>query len=498
MRALDAWAVEEQGVEGMLLMEEAGRQLAAAAEEVAPSGRVVVLCGGGNNGGDGYVAARFLRDAGRVVDVVAVTAPETLSGDAATAFARLTGPAPVPFAEGLLVDAAVVIDALLGTGATGAPRGVIGEVVETLNRSGRPVVAADVPSGVDTTTGEVPGVAVSAHTTVTFAAQKVGLWVAPGKLHAGDVRVAPLPYPGRWPVEPAGTLLGADAVSVIPPRGRASTKFSSGHVLVVGGSAGLSGAPILAARGAMRAGAGYVTVGVPPALTRTVDQHLIEAMPLPLPGPADHHDSQNAEAILEHLGLRGGALVLGPGLGSGPGAEGLLTALAHAPVPLVVDADGLNAMAGRPELLADRDAPTVLTPHAGELGRLLGVAAADVTARRLHHARAAAGAANAVVVLKGDDTIVAQPGGAVVSISRGDAPGLATAGTGDVLAGVIGALLARGLSAGQAASAGVVLHTEAGRLAATAAGCADGVIAGDVARALPTALAALRDSDAAR
>lgn len=496
MRALDAWAMDDQGVEGMLLMEEAGRHLADAVAEAYPNGVVVVLCGAGNNGGDGYVAARILRDAGRPVHVVAVGDPGQLQGDAATAHQRLTGPPPVACTEEVLDSAVVVVDALLGTGATGAPRGIIGDVIEAVNRRELPVIAADVPSGVDASTGEVPGAAFHAQITVTFAADKLGLWLAPGKLHAGAVRVAPLPYPGRWPVEAVATLLGSDAVDVVQRRGTESTKFTSGHVLVVGGSAGLSGAPILAAAGAMRAGAGYVTVGVPSGLVSTVDHHLVEAMPLLLPGPAGHHDARNAAAIEQHLGLRGGALVLGPGLGVSEEARALVLALVETPRALVVDADGLNALGTGLDAVAAREAPTVLTPHAGELARLLGVSTADVAARRLHHAQAAADAAAAVVVLKGDDTIVAGPGGTPVCVSRGGAPGLATAGTGDVLSGVIGAFLARSIPVEQAASAAVVVHAESGRRAASSVGCADGVIATDVVRALPAALQSLRGANA--
>ena len=498
MRALDGWAVGEAGAEGMVLMESAGRQLADAVDEAYPTGAVVVLCGGGNNGGDGYVAARVLRDGGRAVHVVAVADPSSLRGDAATALQRLSGDPPVPFAEETLSAGAVVIDALLGTGTTGAPRGAVADVIACVNRSGLPVVAADVPSGVDASTGETPGPAIQAQLTVTFAAHKLGLWIAPGKHHSGEIRVAQLPYPGRWPVAESGNLLGSDAVSVIGPRGAESTKFTSGHVLIVGGSSGLSGAPILAAAGAMRAGAGYVTMGVPSALAPAVDQHLVEAMPIPLPGPTDHHDPVNAEVLTKHLATRGGALVLGPGLGTSDGARELVLSLVGVTAPLVLDADGLNAVSGTIEVLASRAAPTVLTPHAGELARLLGVSSEEVSARRVHHARMAAELSGAVVVLKGDDTIIAHPGAPEVAVSRGGAPGLATAGTGDVLAGVVGALLAAGHAPGEAAAAAVVLHTEAGRQAAARIGCADGVIASDVVRALPAALAALRSSDVAR
>jgi NAD(P)H-hydrate epimerase len=495
MRALDVWAIDDQGVEGILLMEQAGRALADAVVGIAAAGDVIVLCGGGNNGGDGYVAARILRDSGRVVHVVATTPPQQLTGDAATAYARLQGDPPVDWDATLLADAAVVVDALLGTGATGAPRGVMETIVDKVNACDVRVVAADVPTGVDASTGEVAGSAVRADVTVTFAAHKLGLWVAPGKQYAGNVIVGPLPYPGRWPLAPSAALIGAGAVRLVPARGASSTKFTSGHVVVAGGSAGLSGAPILAAGAAMRAGAGYVTVAVPSGLVRTVDCHLLEAMPLLLPGPSDRHTVASANAVLEQLQRRGGSMVLGPGLGEGPQAREFVLAVLETGVPTVVDADGLNAIAPDLELLAERDGGTVLTPHAGELARLMDVSTDEIEARRLHYARAAATASGAVVVLKGDDTIVVEPAEGRIAVSRGGAPGLATAGTGDVLAGTVGAFLSQQMHPYEAASAAVVVHAEAGRRAAASVGGANGVIASDVVAALPDALEALRGSE---
>jgi NAD(P)H-hydrate epimerase len=245
----------------------------------------------------------------------------------------------------------------------------------------------------------------------------------------------------------------------------------------------------------MRAGAGYVTVAVPSGLVPTVDSHLLEAMPLLLPGPSDRHTVASANAVLEQLQRRGGSMVLGPGLGEGPQAREFVLAVLETGVPTVVDADGLNAIAPDLELLAERDGGTVLTPHAGELARLMDVSTDEIEARRLHYARAAATASGAVVVLKGDDTIVVEPAEGRIAVSRGGAPGLATAGTGDVLAGTVGAFLSQQMHPYEAASAAVVVHAEAGRRAAASVGGANGVIASDVVAALPDALEALRGSE---
>lgn len=491
MRALDAWAIGERGVDGMLLMEDAGAALADVVMSGWPQGTVAVVCGPGNNGGDGYVAARILREHGREVVVLAVSDPDNLSGDAATAFERLEGDPPVPFAAAGLDGSAVVVDAILGTGSGGAPRGAVAEAVAAIISTRLPVIAADVPTGVDAASGVVAGDAIVAAATVTFAARKIGLDVAPGKRHAGAVRVAELPYPQPWPVAPAGYLLGDEAVGVLPARTAESTKFTSGHVVVAGGSTGLSGAPVLAATGAMRAGAGYVTVAAPAAVAAVVDGHLAEAMTLPMPGPAVEHDGADVAPVIELLARRGGALVAGPGLGRGAGAVAFMTGLLGADAPLVIDADGLAALGDDLEQVAGRTAATVLTPHAGELARLLGKTSEEIEARRLASVVSAAEAARCVVVLKGDDTLIAAPQ-APVLVSRGGSPALATAGTGDVLAGVIGAALAKGVEPRAAAAAAVVLHAEAGRAAAEQVGCAEGVVAGDVAAALPVALARFR------
>lgn len=481
MRATDRWAIDDLGIPSLDLMERAGEGLARVVAETVPDGPVVVVCGPGNNGGDGFVAARLLHDDGRDVTVLAVVDADAYTGDALANLKRL--PVPLrPFDPASVAGAAVAVDALLGTGVKGAPRPPADAAVAALNALDAPVVAADVPSGVDASTGEVAGDAVRAVATATFAAAKPGLWVHPGKAHAGRVEVIDIGIPPGAPVTPETGLIGDTLLGRMPCRAAASTKFSSGHVVVAGGSRGLTGAACLAAEAAARAGAGYVTALVPADLEDIFEIKLTEVMTRGLPG-GSAHAPDGAEAVADALAQHGGALVLGPGLGRTEPALAFARAVAAAAkAPLLLDADGLNAHADALDALAARTAPTVLTPHAGELARLLGTTSAEVEARRLHHAREAARATNAVVVLKGDDTIVSAPDGTVV-VNPVAAPMLATAGTGDVLAGTIGALLAGGAAPFDAAAAGVRLHALAGRLAGAERG-ADGVVASDVVQAL--------------
>jgi NAD(P)H-hydrate epimerase len=331
------------------------------------------------------------------------------------------------------------------------------------------------------------GEAVHATATATFAAAKPGLWINPGKTYAGAVRVVDIGIPEGAPVdEPdVGLIDDAALLELLPSRASGWTKFTSGHVLVAGGSRGLTGAPSLSAEGAQRAGAGYVTACVPASLQTIFELRLVEVMTRGLPDYDGAHTAAGVEEVLE-LAQRGGALVVGPGIGRTDGAFAFARDLvARADVPVVLDADGLNAHAGDLAALAGRSAPTILTPHEGELGRLLGVDSGVVQARRLEHARAAATAAQAIVLLKGDDTLVAQPDG-LVAVSPGATGALATAGTGDVLTGVIAAMLARDLDPFAAACAGARLHARAGIHAAHEKGV-DGVIARDVIEALPFA-----------
>jgi NAD(P)H-hydrate epimerase len=494
-RALDAWAIEQRRIPGLELMERAGRGLAELVARHVPQGVIVVVCGRGNNGGDGFVAARLLREMGREVDVQLLgdSGARELTGDARANCERLPGSPPRPFNPGSLMEVAGIVDAVLGTGSHGVPRGEALDAVETMAAAaerGTPVIACDVPSGVDASTGEVAGPAVRAVATATFHAGKPGLWISPGKQHAGEVAVVEIGIPadGRQDEDGAGIgLIGESVLGELPERGTEATKFDGGSVLVCGGSLGLTGAPSMAAEGAARAGAGYVTALVPASLHLVFELRDAEVMSVPL---ADDGGSFVPDALDEALARceRADALVLGPGVGRAERAAAFVRELAlHASLPLLLDADGLNAHATEAALerLAGRTASTVLTPHGGELARLLGISSDTVRAARLASAREAARRAGAIVVLKGDDTLVVEPEGRV-GVSRGDAPALATAGTGDVLSGVIGALLARGVEPFTAACAGVELHRRAGRLVGARVGV-EGAMARDVIAALPDA-----------
>jgi NAD(P)H-hydrate epimerase len=489
MRAVDKWAIEQQGVPSLDLMERAGIGLARIVARRARPGPVRVVIGKGNNGGDGLVVARLLRDEGREVDVLSTGDPSELKGDAKANLDRLPGPAPEPFDTDRLRGSGAIVDAMLGTGFEGEPREPIKSAIEAINAmQDVPVIACDVPSGVNASTGETEGEAIEADATGTFHGSKIGLHVAPGTFHSGAVDIVEIGVPRGAPHPEHAGLITRRALEMVPHRPRAGTKFKSGVVVIAGGSRGLTGAPTMVALAAQRTGAGYVQVAIPHAAEQALELRLLEAMTRGMPDNDDGaHTEAGAEQVAE-MAERAGAVVLGPGLGKGDDPQAFARKLAQATdKPLLIDADGLNAHVGALEELAERDAPTVLTPHSGELGRLLEVESVEIDRRRLHHAREAAERSGAIVVLKGDDTIVAQPGDEPTAISPGATPALATAGTGDVLSGVIGALLSKGVDAFEAAAAGVLVHGHAGMHAARHVGGADFVVAGDVIDALPAA-----------
>ena len=486
IRAVDAWAINEQGVPSLDLMERAGIGLARVVAATARSGPIRVVVGKGNNGGDGLVVARLLREEGRDVDVLATGDLSELKGDALANLQRLPGARPEPFDPDRLTGSGAIVDAMLGTGFEGKPREPIAGAIEAINaQRGTPVVACDVPSGVNATTGEIEGEAVRATATATFHGSKVGLHVAPGALHSGAVHIVDIGVPRGSPAPTKAGLISRRVLERVPHRPRSGSKFSSGVVVIAGGSRGRTGAPTMVALAAQRTGAGYVQVAVPASAEQALELRLLEAMTKGLPDANGMHVEVGAQEVAK-LAERAGAVVLGPGIGKGAGP----TAFAHAVArsidkPLLIDADGLNAHAGALESLAKRNAPTVLTPHAGELGRLLDLESDEIERRRLHHAREASQRSGAVVVLKGDDSIVALPGGPT-AINPGATPALATAGTGDVLSGMIGALMSKGLGVFEAAAAGVFAHAHAGMHAADHHG-ADHVVAGDVIDAIPFA-----------
>ena len=485
MRAVDGWAIGERGVPSLELMEAAGRAVAEAVAGLAPVGPVRVVCGKGNNGGDGFVAARLLREMGFEVEVLLLWPEEELRGDAAVNYERVGGELVEGDLAGALEGSGAVVDAIFGTGFEGAPREPAAGAIGAINRSGAPVVACDIASGVDASSGEVGGEAVSADVTVSFHAAKVGQRVAPGKWRTGELRVAPIGIPAGAPGNAFAGEIDDSVLDLAPLRGPHSTKFSSGQVAVGGGSRGLTGAVRMASLAAIRAGAGYATVAVPADLEMVFELAQPEVMSVGCPGGDGCLVPASEKAVLRTF-EKAAAGIFGPGLGKDPGSFELARSVVpKIEAPLVLDADGLNAFAGRLGELRSREGPTILTPHAGELGRLLERDSAEVDAHRLASAREAAGA---IVVLKGDDTIVTD--GSRVAVNALSAPALATAGSGDVLSGIAAGLLARFDDPFAAVCAAVIAHARAGLDAARRVGAAESVIATDVIDSIPPALRA--------
>ncbi|MBK9517072.1 MAG: NAD(P)H-hydrate dehydratase [Anaeromyxobacter sp.] len=496
MRAIDRAAIEGLGVPSLALMARAGAAVASAAAALAGSaGRCVVVSGGGNNGGDGWVAARLLHQAGRAVRLLAVMDPGALGGDAAAvaAQAQQAGVPWAPLVPGAPLPAGpgdVVIDALLGTGLArpleGAFAAAITRIAEA-RAAGARVLAVDVPSGLSADTGRPLGPCVAADATVTFAFQKRGLVLQPGAALAGAVTVADigLPAAAADQVEIGCELLEeAAARALVPARGADAHKGDAGRLLVVAGSAGKAGAAHLALLGALRGGAGLVTLAARAEVLGPALAGRPEAMSAALAGQGalGHAD---LPALLA-AGRDADALVVGPGIPRGEETGALLLALLEAlAVPAVLDADALNALAELPGSLgrlAALPAPLVLTPHPGEMARLCGLEVAAVQADRIGLAAARARAWGVVVVLKGAGTVVAGPTGPAAVVPTGNA-GLATGGTGDVLAGLCGALLAGGLPALDAARAAAWVHGAAGDLVAARVG-QRGLVAGDLGEAI--------------
>jgi len=487
VRRLDRCAIEGHGIPGIELMERAGRATFEAARAGWPHARRwLVLCGGGNNGGDGYVVARLARAEGCAVTLCALKEPAGLGGDAATAARRWSeaGGAVLawPLAAGETPGVEghdLVIDALLGTGLDREPAGAYGEAIEAVNRSGLPVVAVDIPSGLHADSGVALGRAMRARLTVTFIGNKRGLYTADGPDHAGMVEYSDLQTPQTvWDSEQdSGKLIREEIIhTLLPPRRRNSHKGSYGWLLGVGSDLGMSGALRLCGEAALRSGAGKVTLVTRPEHAALINVGCPELMVRAMDGGA----------ALAELLAEVDAVVTGTGLGRSAWSRELFAACLAAPGPMVLDADGLNLLSRQdngPELPRGR---WILTPHPAEAGRLLGCGAGEVQGDRVGAAQRLAARFDAVVVLKGCGTVVADPQGRYAICPLGN-PGMATAGTGDVLSGVIGALLAQGLDAWDAATAGVVAHAAAGDRAAAEWG-ERGLLASDITRRLPAVL----------
>ncbi len=510
MQALDRRTIEGAGIPGEVLMESAGRALVGATLRLRrrarrPGRPILVLCGGGNNGGDGFVLVRHLHGEGIDSEALLVGDPARLPPDAALNWERLARVGArhrVAAADldwtGLLGSASVVVDALFGTGLARPVEGRMATPIEALaalRGDGPPVLSVDVPSGICADTGQVLGVAVEADATLTISLPKLGLALEPGRSHAGEVEVARVgiadPDPGTPGRVELWNALGAAAH--LPGRPAAGHKGSFGHVLIAAGSPGKMGAAGLAARAAVRAGAGLVTVAHPAGLEAEGSAIPIEAMSQGVPSTPAGGFAAEAEKPLVELAAARDVLALGPGLGREVVLRSLVPRLVSATAgPVVIDADGLNALHGQLASLRERSAPTVLTPHPGEAAHLLDREARDLNRDRLEAARSLAERSGCVVLLKGAASVVADPEGRALVVPTGG-PSLATGGTGDVLTGIVAALLARGLEAREAAGLAAWWH------GATADGLARadapfGLLAHELADALPECAAALLEA----
>jgi NAD(P)H-hydrate epimerase len=503
IRALDRRAIGAGAVPGLVLMENAGRAFTdiLASETGGLNGRTaLVVCGKGNNGGDGFVIGRHLLNRGCRVHVALLAPPSALAGDAAVQYrallgtGRLAGPS---FSRSVhrtaasvrgLPAAEVIVDALFGTGFDGAVRGPALAAIRAVNRRTAFVASVDVPSGVNATTGTVENAAVRADLTVTMGLAKTGLYLGRGRECAGKVVVAEIGFPAGLLTarkEDALRVERADLRALLPQRPHDAHKYAVGKVYVLGGSRALTGAPLMTASAALRSGAGASVLGVPGSVHAVVARRALEVMIDRLPETGGGAVAAAAAPSIGERARWADAVAAGPGLTRDPETAGVVRGLLALERPLVLDADALPALRGAVRALRRRKSPTVLTPHEGEFRALTGVDAGVLERDRVGVLRFWAARLRCVILLKGSPTLVAEPGGHVWFNSTGN-PGMATAGAGDVLTGVVAALLAQGLSASQAAVAAAYIHGLAGDVAAETMG-ERSLMARDILDALPEA-----------
>jgi ADP-dependent NAD(P)H-hydrate dehydratase / NAD(P)H-hydrate epimerase len=510
MREVDRAAIEELGIPSLVLMENAAIGVVEAlCQAYGEADSVAIFCGPGNNGGDGLAAARHLAIRGFEVRIFLVTGGRPVNGDAGVQLGicrraelpilEIDSREVLPSALEATAECDVVVDALFGTGLARPLEGLFAETVQAINELGIPVVAVDLPSGLSASLTRPIGLCIDADLTVTFAAPKVAHVFPPASDCVGEMVVTDLGIPPRLvdDLEEEGgdlhLLRGEELVDLLPDREPDSHKGDYGHALILAGSPGKAGAAILAARAAVRAGAGLVTVAVPEPILQTVDLGSIESMTLGLPAATSGQIAERAAEIVLDAAEGKAVLALGPGLGQDLATVAAIRRIAlECPLPLVLDADGLNAFAGKAGDLCGRRAETILTPHPGELGRLLGCSTAQIQEDRVAAARGAAEETGAIVVLKGHLTLVAS--GTAVFVNTTGNPGMATGGSGDVLTGILAGLLAQGLDALDATLLAVYLHGLAGDLAAGR--LREGNLAADdLVRILPGAFRVLKGED---
>ncbi len=505
MAKADRAAVEVAGISSLELMEKAGLEVARVARQMlSESGgnSVAIWSGTGNNGGDGFVAARYLgRDSSLDVSVFVVGSADRLRNDAKVNFKRLENSAVKVFEVNTdekvsqFLERAprfdLVVDAVFGTGFRGEATGIHASVIEAINEYGAPILSVDIPSGVCGNTGSAKGPAVAATKTVTFQVPKVGIVQYPGAAFAGELEIVDIGIPENLIEKVAESriyLLDEGFVlDILPVRAPDAHKGSCGRVLVIGGSTGLTGAVALCAQACLRAGAGVVTAGIPESLNLIMEVKLTEVMSMPLPDTGRGSLSVKAVGpVLESVN-KFDVMAIGPGLGRDTEAvEFVREILQKAQKPVVLDADGLNALVGSTEILSERKQDTIITPHPGEMARLMGISPGEVQADRVSTALKAAHDWKCVVVLKGAGTLIAEPAGRLYVNSSGN-PGMASAGMGDVLTGCVAAFVARGLPVFDAAAAGAFIHGHAADLSA-ALNATEGMIARDVIGCIPLAM----------
>jgi hydroxyethylthiazole kinase-like uncharacterized protein yjeF len=505
MRNLDAAAIRDFGISGLILMENAGRAVADTIVHFlggVVSRRILIFSGKGNNGGDGFVVARHLANRGADVKVFLISPKEEIQGDALVNLEILEksgisisalGPRDIQKVKISLLYADLAVDAIYGTGFKGKVTGIASRVIEAINSSGKPVVSVDLPSGLEADTGRVEGPCIRASLTCTLGLPKLGFFLYPGVEYCGDIRVMDISLPTALTT---GETLFYNLIDeelcrpMFGSRPKDSHKGTFGQVLVAGGSPGMTGAVALAAEAALKSGAGLVKACVPASLNPVLENKLTEVITVPLPESENQLLGTDAAGVLVEKAGKDGVIAVGPGLSIGEAVENFVGELfAKAQSPLVVDADGLNAAAGNPDVFLELNVPAVITPHPGEMARLMGITSSEVQQDRIGVAGEFAARYGLVVVLKGAGTIVAAPGGKIFINSTGN-PGMATAGSGDVLTGLIASFMAQGFSPVQAAVAGVYIHGAAGDAVAVSVG-ERGMVAGDLLRGVPKTIAKL-------
>ncbi len=505
MQEMDRYTIEEFGIPGRVLMENAGRGAVDFFIEQfgpTPDSRVAVVAGRGNNGGDGWVMARYLMEKQIPVTIFLLSDRDRVAGDAKANMDLVEKLLPyfpdcavveVPDAAALdrektrLMHHDLFVDAIFGTGLNSDVRGVFKAVIQCINQTKKPVFSVDIPSGLNADTGAVCGVCIEAAATATFGFAKTGHLLYPGNEYTGQLRVIDIGIPGfaagkqdLW----FQVMEKQTIAPLFPARAFNSHKGSYGHLLVLAGSPGKTGAAALCANAAKRIGTGLVTVGVPERINFVVETLVVEPMTVPLPETASGTLSPDGLDRILAMAENGQALAVGPGLGTDTDTQKMVTSLVETcSLPLIMDADAINCLAGNPTVLSSRKFPTVLTPHPGEMARLAGITTAQVQADRTGVAKKMAAEFNVILVLKGAQTLVALPDGRLFLCPAGN-PGMATGGMGDVLTGMIAGLAAQGFSSENAAVAGVFIHGLCGDLLADTFG-GFGFLAGDMIRTIP-------------